>query len=564
MKRNIVWKQLPILAVFLFSGLFFTPVQAQTTVGNETQLFAALNAGQAWIQLTQDITTSGIIITNNNTLLDGNGFALIHDNALAPKWQTWFNTDIINIQANGVELRDLEIKDAISPFATYGGSGITLTNIGRGTLTITRCDIHDNENSGVLNGFGIAFAGVTIVDSDLYHNGSARFTDGSGLKLNSITDLNISNSRIYENRGIGIFYQSSVIGSIVDNCDVYGNGMPVTGNTLPNNGSGISIDASGGNPSCSGITISNSRVYGNNIHGVECRAKTSDANIFLNEIYSNGVAPATGNQGAGVVFQFGESTDNTVAENDIHDNADPGIYMYKLAGNGDHSGNIFYKNTLTNNGGGIVVLSSTGSFTSENTVTATVSSNAFLPGGGNGIYFGGGSDDAVVYNNIVTTTTAPGAGILISDKGTSGVDVGSNDVYILGNHVGVDLSGSLSANGGVGIRVERSDRAFIGDATSAPTISRNVTGYAVITIDYTDKPNSNRNIISGNVGSGIEVEEGDGTHIDGNYIGTNLTALGVIANGGDGINLSASTGTLIGTIERNIISGNIGDGIEVS
>ncbi len=74
------------------------------------------------------------------------------------------------------------------------------------------------------------------------------------------------------------------------------------------------------------------------------------------------------------------------------------------------------------------------------------------------------------------------------------------------------------------------------------------------------------NLIAGNTGDGIHIEAGAGHTIAGNFIGTDRDSAADLGNGGDGIQLTRSAGTLtvIGTngdglsdlLERNIISGN--------
>ena len=69
---------------------------------------------------------------------------------------------------------------------------------------------------------------------------------------------------------------------------------------------------------------------------------------------------------------------------------------------------------------------------------------------------------------------------------------------------------------------------------------------------------SSRNLLSGN-GNAIGVESSDGTVIQGNLIGTDVTGTKALANSGGGISLSNANNTTIGGSEageRNVISGN--------
>ena len=73
------------------------------------------------------------------------------------------------------------------------------------------------------------------------------------------------------------------------------------------------------------------------------------------------------------------------------------------------------------------------------------------------------------------------------------------------------------------------------------------------------------NLISGNGSGGIYLS-GAGHSVQGNFVGTNATGSGALANTGNGINV-AGTGQLIGgssVAARNLISGNAGAGVAVS
>ncbi len=81
---------------------------------------------------------------------------------------------------------------------------------------------------------------------------------------------------------------------------------------------------------------------------------------------------------------------------------------------------------------------------------------------------------------------------------------------------------------------------------------------------------SSRNVISGNEGSGISINQSSDVVIVGNYIGTDATGSFALGNQGDGIAVTSrfssgpTTGTIIGGIEPgagNLISGNAGNGI---
>jgi hypothetical protein len=111
---------------------------------------------------------------------------------------------------------------------------------------------------------------------------------------------------------------------------------------------------------------------------------------------------------------------------------------------------------------------------------------------------------------------------------------------IRGNYIGVAFDGSAAANG-TGVEINTNDNVVGGTAVG------------------------DRNVISGNAGIGVVVQNSDdvtGNRIVGNYIGTNPAGTAALANGGGGVRLTAPTtvgGANAG--EGNLISGNAIGGI---
>lgn len=68
--------------------------------------------------------------------------------------------------------------------------------------------------------------------------------------------------------------------------------------------------------------------------------------------------------------------------------------------------------------------------------------------------------------------------------------------------------------------------------------------------------------------NGVYIDNATGIQVDGNYLGTDVTGTVALANGNHGVLLSnnANTNTIGGTTpaERNVISGNVGDGVNIS
>jgi hypothetical protein len=136
--------------------------------------------------------------------------------------------------------------------------------------------------------------------------------------------------------------------------------------------------------------------------------------------------------------------------------------------------------------------------------------------------------------------TAPPARNIISGNVGSGIISFFAAVFMQGNYIGTDIGGTVAiGNGNSGVRYAETG-IFIGGTMAGA-----------------------RNIISGN-GSGISADFELGL-IQGNYIGTDVTGAVAIGNSGEGVFLfDPSGGTLGGTspTARNIISGN-GTGIMI-
>ena len=116
----------------------------------------------------------------------------------------------------------------------------------------------------------------------------------------------------------------------------------------------------------------------------------------------------------------------------------------------------------------------------------------------------------------------------------------------MGNYIGTDSSGLKTLpNGGAGVAL---DDVFFNTIGAPDT--------------------EGRNLISGNMGYGISISDSAAVNeILGNFIGTNGSGTNALPNGGDGVNLANVSGNIIGgtlPADRNVISGNAGSGIDLT
>ncbi len=140
-------------------------------------------------------------------------------------------------------------------------------------------------------------------------------------------------------------------------------------------------------------------------------------------------------------------------------------------------------------------------------------------------------------------------GLVISNFDGSGISIhtaGGNTIQ--GNYIGTDAAGTADAgNGDYGINVNNSAGNLIGGPDPG-----------------------DGNVISGNDLSGVMLYGAGttGNTVQGNLIGTNAAGTAAVANTHDGIRLvnGASSNAIGGTTagERNVISGNADDGIELN
>src|SRR5262249_37191824 len=158
-----------------------------------------------------------------------------------------------------------------------------------------------------------------------------------------------------------------------------------------------------------------------------------------------------------------------------------------------------------------------------------------------------GSNDAFNDNERNVISGNGNVGLLIQSLGT-------DSSVVAGNYIGTDSSGSAAIpNSAQGIVVQTGARMTrIG--TNADAVA----------------DSSERNVISGNNSTGVQIADASTTLtvVAGNYIGTNASGTGPVANNGQGIIIAnGATFNRIGTDgthgafnvnERNIISGNTG------
>jgi hypothetical protein len=122
-------------------------------------------------------------------------------------------------------------------------------------------------------------------------------------------------------------------------------------------------------------------------------------------------------------------------------------------------------------------------------------------------------------------------------------DIPNTNNEIKGNTIGLDITGTQALGNETGILIEGGRSDFIGGIKAGE-----------------------QNVISGNIDIGIEMKDVSDFLVQGNYIGTDISGEKAVPNG-NGIRFSEhSTNSRLGesTFFKNVISGNLRDGIEIN
>ncbi len=476
-------------------------------------------------------------------------------------------------------------------------NGVLITNspmdsIGDGTAA--------NRNvisSNALNGIDITGAGSTTeqiygnyIGTDL--NGTRTSTQSLGNSVNGILvngspsvkigGINAGQGNVISDNGSnGI----ELTGAGTTGAEIQGNtiGLDVTGEIVLGNGAngilatGLKAGGSIGGP----LTNSGNVISGNNRDGILLTGGSGGFNIFGNYIGTdvNGMI-AKPNRFDGI--SLNGSPDNLIGGMDDPINVISGNLLdgISISGNTAKGNTIQFSEIGTNLNGtlavangmdGIEILNAPHNFIG----VAAGTGNIISGNNGNGIEIIGSTaaTNLITANNIgvgnngtsaignmkdgIRIAGAPGTiigfaaamqGNVVSGNIKNGIEaISAPGLVILNNKVGTNAAGAAAVgNSGDGILLTGCPGARVGGALAMQG-----------------------NVISGNIGDGVSVMGAASalTSIMGNLIGTNAAGAAAVANGSDGISLSAATRVAIGGIAAgagNLISGNGSNGIEIS
>ena len=394
-------------------------------------------------------------------------------------------------------------------------------------------------------------------------------------------------------------------GAVNDGCPPRGQGIVISGNSI--NGINLLTGSTGSivRGNYIGTDANGTNDLGNGARGIE--VETSGTTIGGTAAGDRNVV--SGNNDRGIAFEGAGVSGSVVQGNYVGVGADgvtaigntnQGIWMGSDTGGGETIGGFAAGagNVVAYNGAQGIGALTIGHVIQGNTITDNTLVGVYINSSGNTI---GGS--------------IAGGRNVISGNGTHGVHItgaaGSSNT-VAGNYIGTNAAGTASdTNGGDGVRIDAGatgntvggitlgDRNVIsgntligvkitGSGTSSNLVKGNYIGTnaagsaalpnasgIVIEPDGTGNvvggtSAGDRNLISGNTVYGVQItgSPNTGNSVKGNYIGTDATGTADLGNSSDGVRISAdATGNTIGGSaagERNVISGNNGDGVEVT
>lgn len=421
---------------------------------------------------------------------------------------------------------------------------------------------------------GNASAGAFFVDQNTSSNSLA----GNRIGTNAAGTLPLPNSAdgVYIGNGASgnrIGTNGDNVGDALERNIISGNGA----NGINITGSGTTVNVIAGNyigTDVTGIAKVPNTFSGIAIWGQATNNRIGTAGVAADTVGERNIVSGNGDRGIWI-SGFG-TNQNVVAGNYVGvdasgngalGNAAEGVTMFdgaqgnRVGTNGDGVGDISERNIVSANGrNGIAIagLSANQNVVAGNYVGTNSEGALALPNAYSGVAIW----NSAVANRVGVNggdTNAAGEANLISGNSANGVllaDPGTSFNIVAGNLIGTNGAATQAlANGSSGVDI-------VG-AASRNRIGTNSDGAGDVL---------ERNIISGNAFNGVSISD-PGTSLNvvaGNFIGTNPTGTGALANGFSGVGVwNGAANNRIGidgsdgnaATEANLISGNSGHGI---
>jgi uncharacterized repeat protein (TIGR01451 family) len=275
---------------------------------------------------------------------------------------------------------------------------------------------------------------------------------------------------------------------------------PTAATIAANGGDGVLVDNVGQNVIGGTLSTDHNVISGNKGFGVDIKGGSAGTNLVEGNFIGTDLSGTKGLPNTGGGVQIENAPNNTVggsvanARNVISGNSQLGIFISGLA--------------------------ATRNFVEQNFIGTDITGSKAVPNVAGGVEISGAP------NNTVGGTIT-GEGNTISGNTGFGVEItgtGASGNILSGNNIGTNSSATLAlGNTGDGVDI-LSPTNTVGGATTG-----------------------SGNVIGGNIGSGIQIEDSaTGTIVQGNFIGTNSAAIVNLGNGVDGVVINGASNNVIG------------------
>lgn len=410
-----------------------------------------------------------------------------------------------------------------------GGAGVRLSGVTEAFIVGNLIGVDASTGAVAVPNGG---AGI-VVDGD-----GVEIGDGTVGGRNVISGNTLEGVRILD--GVGVVMRGNYVG-------VAANGVDGLGNTLE----GVRIDG-GSAHVIGGVTdLQGNVISANTGTGIRITNEATDVLLQRNLVGLGTTLANLGNGGDGIRIDEASGVTITFA-NRVAYNAGVGIRLVGAVGNvvgadstrpvgeqGVDFGNVVYGNESH---GILLEAGSNANVVAANVVGRTAANGAILGNLGDGIVVQASAGNTI--GGVLATAVDPAYGNVVAGN-LAGITVLNSDA--LSRTAGNVVIGNLvQNNAGEGIVIDDSSNQTVGGAFSTMA-----------------------NTVMLNGGTGVDVRNGSrSVAVSGNFVGTNASGVLGLGNGGIGIRVLQSAGTIVGgdsTAEAgNLVVGNGSDGVVIT
>jgi parallel beta-helix repeat protein len=468
-------------------------------------------------------------------------------------------------------------------YNTVGGSTATERNVISGSQDAAGVSIGgEGANGNTVKG---NYIGTDASGTAALPNGGGGVWIDNGAQNNTVGGSTAGDRNVISgNNGSGVWIGNGGTNNNVVKGNYIGTNAGGTGG-LANNGGGVGICCGAQNNTVGGSTAGDRNVIsGNNWSGVWINDGGTNGNVVKGNYIgtdAGGSAALPNNDGVNVCCGAQNNTigGSTAGERNVISGNGPGPAV--TIGGWDANNNVVKGNYIGTDAGGTAALPNQDgvnihSGAQNNTVggTTTGERNVISGNWGSGVWIGHWDTNGNVVKGNYIGTDVSGSYAIANNNGVS-INDGARDNIVGGPEpgeanliAGNDGDGIFIGGGGTGGNIVQGNR--VGTDPSGTATLPNETGVNLCcgaeenTIGGSTP--EERNIISGNIGDGVSIPGGGRNHVQGNYIGTDISGTIALSNN-NGMNIccGAYENTIGGSGpgEGNVISGNGARGVNI-